>query len=356
MDHLSKSVADYKDKHAIYANFAKRIEALLQDLLNAKTIKFQLIESRAKSIESFSEKLSRPGKSYKNPLVEFADLVGVRIIVYYNDDLQTVSQVIKEEFEIIEQETSHQLEKFDVDRFGYLSLHFVVKLGDARHKLSEWKPYNNLHAEIQVRTVLQHSWAAVSHALQYKRETDVPPQLKRRLFRMAGLFELADEELRAIRDEHRIISLNTKDAIAQGNTSVPVNAVSLKAFVQTWPPFSAIRELAEKNGFSLESSFEDDYSMFSAVAAQATRIGIHSISELEQVLDVNPQTYFRKLIAASEADDSTEWKVDDDFLLYLLLIKARPREFKPSDLVKTGGWDSDVAKRVISIAKSKTRS
>jgi trimethylamine:corrinoid methyltransferase-like protein len=62
-----------------------------------------------------------------------------------------------------------------------------------------------MHAEVHVRTVLQHAWAAISHSLQYKKEDDVPAALRRRLNRLAALLELADQEFTTLSAEHRAL-------------------------------------------------------------------------------------------------------------------------------------------------------
>jgi putative GTP pyrophosphokinase len=60
--------------------------------------------------------------------------------------------------------------------------------------LPGWAKYKGLKAEFQVRTILQHAWDAISHKLDYKPESPMPRQNRRRLARLAGLLELADDE------------------------------------------------------------------------------------------------------------------------------------------------------------------
>ena len=50
-------------------------------------------------------------------------------------------------------------------------------------------------AEIQVRTLAQHIWAAASHELQYKQEQSVPPAVRRAIYRVSALLETVDLEL-----------------------------------------------------------------------------------------------------------------------------------------------------------------
>lgn len=98
--------------------------------------------------------------------------------------------------------------------------------------MPEWRSFKNFHAEIQVRTVLQHSWAAVSHALQHKREGDVPLALRRRIFRLAGLFELANEEFIQIRNENIEISERSTAAVIDNLPNIKIDAPIVRQFLK----------------------------------------------------------------------------------------------------------------------------
>jgi putative GTP pyrophosphokinase len=72
-----KSVVEkYRSLRPLYEGFALKLEPLLRDILEANNIKYQVVESRAKEIPSFEEKISRPGKSYGDPLKDITDLCG----------------------------------------------------------------------------------------------------------------------------------------------------------------------------------------------------------------------------------------------------------------------------------------
>ena len=48
------------------------------------------------------------------------------------------------------------------------------RLGSNRRKLSEYKKFDGLVAEIQIRTVLQHAWAEIEHDIRYKSTSTIP--------------------------------------------------------------------------------------------------------------------------------------------------------------------------------------
>jgi ppGpp synthetase/RelA/SpoT-type nucleotidyltranferase len=129
------------------------------------------------------------------------DLSGIRIVAYYLRDVHRIANVIRNELRIDELNSSDKASELPVTGFGYRSVHLIASLDERRLALPEWRKFINLRCEIQVRTVLEHVWAAVSHELQYKREDEVLPIFKRRLARLSGLLELSDEEFGDLRRE-----------------------------------------------------------------------------------------------------------------------------------------------------------
>jgi ppGpp synthetase/RelA/SpoT-type nucleotidyltranferase len=165
----------YEAALPLQTRFTRKLETLLTDLLTAQSLGFHIIESRTKDVQSFREKATRSSKTYRDPITEITDLTGVRIITYYQDEADAIGHLIKAEFDVdADNSLIHQPEGAE---FGYVSNHYVIQLSEKRAHLPEWAGLATLRAEVQVRTVLQHAWAAVSHKLQYKREDDVPTPL-----------------------------------------------------------------------------------------------------------------------------------------------------------------------------------
>jgi ppGpp synthetase/RelA/SpoT-type nucleotidyltranferase len=154
-----------------------------------------LVTSRAKSLVSFAEKIIRPGKHYADPLGEVTDLCGVRVIVHTLRDVVRVGEAIKAEksFHVVAQHSEDKRDRLlRDDRFGYLSVHYVVARPGSP---------GELRAEIQVRTVLQHAWADVEHELCYKNRFRLPVELRREFGRLAAILEDADEDFQRLQNE-----------------------------------------------------------------------------------------------------------------------------------------------------------
>ena len=179
----------------LFKKFTKKTLGLLKDLLAKKNFSNLTIISKTKKIKSFMDKV-RQGE-YRDPLNEISDCSGIRIITRFQNEVDLVKNYLSESLEIIK--IIDKRTELGVAEFGYLSLHMIAKLDTNRNKLDEWRDFKELKFEIQIRTMLQDAWANVSHALHYKKMQDIPKKLKRKMPRLASLFELADEEFLRIK-------------------------------------------------------------------------------------------------------------------------------------------------------------
>ncbi len=234
----------YRAVRGTYQSLTIRLRSLIVDLLADAKIDVIQIEARTKDIESFTEKISRKGAKYNDPLAEITDLVGLRVITYYLEDVGRVGEILKREFQVDEENSVDKAFDFDLDRFGYSSVHYVLTLPPARRRLVEWKQYGKVKIEVQVRTSLQHAWAAVSHKLDYKSSTEVPRELRRQLYRLSALFELADEQFSALRDSRERVASEYADDVRGGRLNLPLDEASLSAYVRGILKRDVLREMA----------------------------------------------------------------------------------------------------------------
>ena len=114
--------------------------------------------------------------------------------------------MIKQSFEIIE--SVDKLSVLEDNEFGYRSYHFVGYVKDSWLQDPATRSLKKRVFEIQTRTLLMHSWAAIEHKLAYKPliKEPVAPEVKRSRFRrdlfaLSALIELADREFDQLKAE-----------------------------------------------------------------------------------------------------------------------------------------------------------
>lgn len=88
-----------------------------------------------------------------------------------------------------------------------------------------------LAAEIQVRTMAQHIWAASSHVLQHKNESNVPLPVSRSIHRVSALLETVDFEL-----ERVLIDRERYSAEINLSSEEPLNVDSLRKLLDSLLP------------------------------------------------------------------------------------------------------------------------
>lgn len=184
------------DSYKKVAPRAERLRQALFDQLNHLLKEHGVslgvpIESRVKEWESIAEKITR--KSLVLEGVEsLDDLIGVRLILLFSKDLAVVSNILRSNLIVLHAED--KAAQLGEAQFGYQSQHFITQVKPEWQRVPTWADLGGLRIEIQVRTLAQHIWAAVSHKLQYKQEAGVPPPLRRAINRASALLETVDIE------------------------------------------------------------------------------------------------------------------------------------------------------------------
>jgi putative GTP pyrophosphokinase len=149
------------------------------------------IEGRVKKWASVQEKLDRKSLDISH-IYELSDLVGIRIILLFKKDSKTVDETLKKHLNLLTVEDTGA--RLGETQFGYQSQHYIVKIPNAWSETPTFADLTNFQIEIQVRTLAQHIWAAASHKLQYKNESNVPLPVRRSIHRVSALLETVDLE------------------------------------------------------------------------------------------------------------------------------------------------------------------
>lgn len=191
-----ETIRRFIEQRQDYEQLCAEIAYTLKKRISAANIEISSVTNRAKTLNSFLEKIDR--KDYTDPFTDITDFAGVRVVYLYQQDLSKIETLIENEFIIIEK--VDKLNDKGAEKFGYGAIHYIVKLGK-KSSGARYDDLKNLSCEIQVKTVLQDAWAIIDHHLIYKRESEIPSKLQRKLNSLAGLFETADNQFENIRQE-----------------------------------------------------------------------------------------------------------------------------------------------------------
>ena len=182
-------------------SFRTLISALLNhdDLIHVSNVEGR-VKEKEECIRKFNlkyrKRLEADGIDYSIK-DHITDLIGLRVVCLYEDDIERVKNVLNEHFEVIDEtDKISQIESTE-DSFGYKGLHLDLRLGQNRKEMPEYKAFVGIQFEIQIRTIIQDSWSVLDHKIKYKKS--IPNFLKRRINTLAALFELADREFKEIR-------------------------------------------------------------------------------------------------------------------------------------------------------------
>ena len=280
---ISGILGEYDAAHSLYSDFAYECESLIKRLLTVKGYQVHSVTSRLKERSKVEEKLKREGKEYQK-LSDMTDVVGVRVITHFEDEVDRIGTLVEEEFDIDRGRSVDKRQLLEADRFGYLSLHYVCSLNGHRLKLAENNRYARLPCEVQIRTILQHAWAEIEHDLGYKPGNTVPKPVRRRFSRLAGLLEIGDQEFRSIRDELREYEDHVLEEIKAKPSQVEIDDLSLKAFARGDAQY---RELVSAMAMSSKLRLTSAEADFKRYATELRSVGLTTIDELRDALTAN---------------------------------------------------------------------
>ena len=187
---------EYEKKSLAYSRLANEVKLILENTMKLESLDVFEVITRVKPIDTFFNKIQR-----KNIVDDFfdkiEDIAGIRVVCKYYSQVEFIGKHIAEKFQIIREDKKTAFNR--IDQFGYLSDHYIVKLKNETTKETE-KDLLELKCEIQVRTLLMHSWATVSHELDYKKDEPLDEEIKREMYAISGLLYVADQRFDAYRN------------------------------------------------------------------------------------------------------------------------------------------------------------
>ncbi len=287
--HHGSLLAAFSDVAAVLEACGSSLTAALSTWLGQAGIKVHSIVARVKDPASLARKLARPDRDYVN-LWDITDLLGLRVITYFEDAVDRVGAVIEAKLPI-DLTRSTDKRRRAPGLFGYRSLHYVIELGAGLPAPAR--------AEIQVRSVLEHAWAEIEHDLGYKAPGAVPLPVRQRLSRLAGLLEIADREFVAIRDELSAYEAALPSQIAARTSDVVLDQLALRALVMSRDVELLDLQIAAAHGHQLgPDPFFLDYLLKMLLCA-----GLTTVSEVQEGL----QTHAEQIVAMARPYFQFAW-------------------------------------------------
>ncbi|MGP3272908.1 GTP pyrophosphokinase [Serratia marcescens] len=298
---MDKILQSFDEKKARYESFATSLKSLLKSLLLNDNIAIHSLEARVKDRSSLEKKLIEKNK-YKS-IDEVTDIIGVRIITHYADDVEKVATVVEREFLVDRNNSIDKRASLEPDRFGYLSLHYIASLNENRANLREHDGYKNLKAEIQIRTILQHAWAEIEHDIGYKSNAGLPDEIRRKFSRLAGLLEIADSEFLNIKNYIETYKEKVSKEIKSGSKNIPIDVISLIEYIDKSDKFTAISNIInEKAELSFTPTATDGVNDYSDVVIRGLNfLSIRTVDELDKLLDKNINLAAARIITLKKA-------------------------------------------------------
>jgi putative GTP pyrophosphokinase len=221
--------AQYEQIRPKYEDFEASLKRDLQAFLDEAGIHVLEVQSRVKDFESLWDKANRKG--YADPLAETDDLCALRVIALYASDLHRILEIIKTEFDV--RKVEDKSNELGTSEFGYRSIHVILIVKQDWLQAPCYRGLGGLKAEVQLRTVLMHAWASVSHDLWYKRD-GVPEQFEHELSRLDAILERVDDDFDVLRSERAQyvgeLSAKAKES-GQFDADVELNIDSLTALL-----------------------------------------------------------------------------------------------------------------------------
>ena len=234
--HCEMIMEEYREAKPVLERMLVEIPALLRDKLAKNGIIVTAVDARIKTEESLKGKLELKGNKYAT-LSDITDIFGARIITFYTDDVDRIAAMVEQLFEIdwdnsVDKRMLHQL-----DSFGYNSLHYICRMPEFPYRF-----------ELQLRTTLQHAWASINHDIGYKTGVEIPREYLRRINRLSGILEMADDEFSRIRSEITDYRRRVQQLVQNGKLDdVLLDGDTFNSYLQARPFDSLNKRIAAIN-------------------------------------------------------------------------------------------------------------
>lgn len=171
LNNISKEDLEAYIEHEIdferLTELCEHITDAIQEILKSCGLYFRIF-SRVKSTESIASKLKRGQYGSPDNPKKMQDLIGLRVVLYYYDDLSICRNIMESTFQMIDKWSKNS---FNPDEFKATKINGVFRYPTEYFKLYKkpiWTLPIDTTFEIQFRTVFFEGWHEIEHDMRYK--------------------------------------------------------------------------------------------------------------------------------------------------------------------------------------------
>lgn len=181
---------------------AEEIRRIIEAKIGKSGILFRVF-GRGKSEDSLNKKIYNPKKNYSNDGKKIQDAIGIRVVVYFSEDIRVVHEILNSAFTINKHDSQIDIPsgvEFSVTRYN-LVYKLPTSISQSFDLVKNNRPIDNTF-EVQIRTVLSEGWHEVEHDLRYKQTQywENHPDMSRALNAISATLETSESGMNYIFD------------------------------------------------------------------------------------------------------------------------------------------------------------
>ena len=274
--HCESLMQQFHDLRPTLEQLAEDAYDQLSRALKEQGIYVTAIERRVKTEKSLAGKLELKGAKYKS-IDDITDLVGLRVITFYTDEVDKVAVIAKRIFNIDWLESEDKRKLHQLYSFGYNSLHYICRLKTGGPRF-----------ELQMRTALQHVWSTIEHDTGYKGDVKIPREYLRQFSRLAGMLELIDDEFSRLRTALTDYRRQILTLVKNGQLDeVPLSADTFRSYLDLHPFDRLNRRIAAVNQAEI---YPVSLMPFLSVLES---FGLETIGDVQRFIDDNSEDAYQ---------------------------------------------------------------
>lgn len=270
----------YHDNVDKYEKLKKLVDEILNSLTYEWENKYGLhihdVKTRLKVRMSFLDKVKKK-RAIESEDIE--DLFGARIICFTLTDVETICDLLKSRFLILEKDDKSKRVE---NTIGYRAIHLRARLS-----LKEHPEIEDLVFEIQVRTVFQDAWAVISHEKKYKYGGHIPLKLTNTLESFSDIIKNLDQQFDSFVKETNEINESVPEHIRKIEEDYP----HILEYIYTGKAYGDLNFSYRENKIDLNMLQQEIFGSITDIRSEITKDSKLK-GLLGNILDSNYELYY----------------------------------------------------------------